>query len=353
MKRAFFFTFSALLLILLFYGMLQARLSIDSVDERSFSQHRVEGINRFINELDDSILPNILKATGKRTLGVMRVYINETGEFFPNATNFTKEFRNAIYTGRINGIPQAAMADSTIPDLIENITKVASDAYHINISITTDPDSLVIAHHTPFSIAINGTFNIAVSSEDAQWFSTPYTVGNNFSIIGMADPFFDIYIGGGYERLVEQTEVRESEWNASALQSHIDAEEYAVSRDAPSYLQRFYNSTNASTYGIESMINPDTLSLLMNYNRSYVDWLFFSPPWNCSDYDQFNPYWPDVPGSPFSQWGDLHNISGVTPSFPGFVLEDRHLVVYLNISDGEHQDLSVGGLTQTTCYDTT
>mgnify|MGYP006278755727 CR=1 FL=1 len=343
MKRGFLFTFLALLLVLLFYVIIQTRLVLENRDTTTLVQQRVEDINKLVLDIEQKIFPNIMTATGRSGLATLWQHVNET-TFFENKTAFERGFRDCIFNGTVNATYRIEMENQTIPYILESVENLSEDVYHVNVTVKVHNETINITQDTPFAVRVNATFEYSIRSKEAFWHPKNHSVSVNFTVKGLNDPYYSVYTDGNYTQVINATNVTEGDWSIKRLLGMIRARHYGPNKDAPSYLQRFYNDTSASDIGIESFINPLAINRTLHgtyfedaHNRSYVDWLFWDSPWNCSDYvDNFN-----------EQHYDLHNISGINVT--GFRLEDAHLTMYLNTSRDEHRDRAVGGNTTTVC----
>jgi len=309
-------------------------------------QQRMSDVNMLIVNLEDNMISDMLIATSKVTLLHMVNYTNRTQTFFYDKETFEKAFNDMLYNGTIEGIPQNVTND-TIVYLLDDFMQMVNEVYHVNLNITVDNSTINISQATPFGVGVNAIFTFSIHNNDANWLPKTKSMNINFSLDRFPDPYYLLSTKGNYTQRINISDINEYRWNRTLLNDSIPKKQYYVNRNAPSFLQRFYNDTeNSSVIGIESFINPETLKLYVAedvfnfsipHNRSYIDYLFWSVPWDCWDYNDENN----------TQRYDLHNITGI--NYTGFRLEDSHLNVYLNTSAGETRDISLGGNTFTVC----
>jgi hypothetical protein len=346
-KKGFFFTFTALLIVFLMYLIVQGQQVVGNVDEEQLVRQRMEGINTFVVRFSQVMLSNMLEASSTRAFRSAIDYMNTTQTSFDSSQQFYTQMQSTIINGSLMGSVHPFMRNKTVEYMLDQVINLTWETYHIRLNATVNHSTLNITQVSPYTIRVRALFNYDVKSEDATWYPKDEWATAYVSVQLLRDPMMLVNTNGDFAPLIIPSNITEYQWNSSLLKQTIKSHRYTRNYDAPSYLQRFWNNSNASAYGIESFIDPDALGVTRAYNRSYIDWMFFNMPWNCSDYDPSDPFWPDVLGGPGSQWGDLHNISGITDL--GFRLEDRHLTIYLNTSNNEHRDIASGGLTSTIC----
>jgi hypothetical protein len=344
-KHAFFFTFLAILVIILLYIIVQTESLVENRDERLLVQERIDSISGLLTELEEEMLPDILTSVSQRSLYIMANHTNATQSFWASKDAFEASFRELAYNGTLSGTPQDALENQTILALLDMFSEAVQDAYHITFNISIDNESIRIIQQTPYSVGVFANLTFSAQDKEATWLAKQETVFGNFSIIGFMDPYYAVWTKGNYTQYINKTNTSwDNDWDVFRLNKTIQRHLYASSTIAPSFLQRFYNDTNASSAGIESFIDADTLkdhiaedyiNFSTAHNRSYVDHLFFRVPWECWDYIDVNN----------TQAYDLHSIQGI--DITGFRLEDEHLYTYLNST--ETQDVSLGGLTKTVC----
>ncbi|MFW5746481.1 MAG: hypothetical protein ACOCWQ_02940 [Nanoarchaeota archaeon] len=348
-KKAFFFTFIAIMLVVLFFLIINTRQTIENMEEADYVRHRVETVNNLFFDLENELLSDINTAIAARAMKGLIVQINESQIFFGNDTQATEAFVASMWNGSyLNGSPFWYMQGHSIEDILGRFRKQVNDTFQISFNLSLLNDSLEINQTGRFDFTVYARYRYSAETREAEWLPKHVDVVSEFSVIGFDDPYYLLMTGGNYTQPIAPDPLISQSWdawNVTHLNRSIHDHTYMWNLDAMSYWQRFFNDTSSSPYGIESFINadilkhyvaPDYLNFSAPQNRSYVDYMFWYPTWNCSDYD-----------NPTGRWGDLRGVQGVNAT--GFRLDRDHIGRYLNVSRNESRDQAVGGLTYVVC----
>lgn len=287
-KRGIFFTFIAILLMMVLMILFKPETELSFNKDIPVIKTRVTKINDFVNDFENSYLPNSIASSSSRTLTSLTYYMDVENKFL---TNLQDNFKEVLLDGTIQGTPidsitgETLMTGNTLKDWINKFKQSAKDI--LNVDLECAIGDLNIYQETPWFIDIKIEINYSISSETASWARNYTLIKTKLSIDRLYDPLYYKETDGAYKKKISKTDIKFDEWNAKNLSLFIEEEEYVhwQGSNAPNFLMRFTNDlTSSSCCGIESAVNPDELAV-QKY-RVYIDYLFFdSAVGDCSSPD--------------------------------------------------------------------
>lgn len=282
-KRGVFFTFIAAVLLGIFIIIYTPAADITLQKDTQAVSTRLFIIDNFINEVENSYLRIVLRATAYKSIYSFMLYINSTGEY---VKNFDSSFAEVMINGTLNGVQidsitqKKIMENNTLLNWSDRIIQASGDAFIVNTSIKIIN---VSAQQTgPWSIDLILTIDLQVKSNVAAWNRTNIAITASLPVEGFDDPLYLVNTNGLYANNIKASSVKFDEWNISQVREHLRNGTYVHWQDseAPSFLMRLTNTTtNSSCCGIESLVNPNKISS-PDRIESYVDYLFWNHSFN-------------------------------------------------------------------------
>ena len=275
-NKGIFFKTLAILILTLF--VISFSLYSD-VQERTSVQKRVQTMNSFLKSIEDDI-PRQLYISGFRTIFRMEKRIIETGNYILPA-DFDRLFKENFFNGTMEGVENLdLMSGATFPDLQQK-TQEKADKVNVYINITSP--NLTITQSDPWNLRIELTTDLVLVDKNqlASWNKTETYVGF-VPINGFEDPLYLIGTNGKYANKFNQS---------STLLEFVDVEgnysKYWNNTDAPSFIGRLTGDLAPSIYGVESLVNLESLSDagVNVLDKTIVDHYYFSnqnPPISCT-----------------------------------------------------------------------
>lgn len=289
-KRGVFFTFTAVLLIMVILAAFTiGQRQIPLTSRIPVIKTRATQANTYLRSLEASLLPRIVADSGHRALLAMVNYSAYTGNPLPDGPNAT--FTELLMGGTLPDGGAPYMAGATFPDRFAVIAGLAQDAYGINTTYVLNPNSagnnfsLVQDNETgPWHVRAEFNITILMNATLMSWNSTRYLTVL-LPIEGLKDPYYAMNPSmnpGGYQPVIRRAAVPENNWTLTNFKAHVANVTYDHDIQAPDFLTRLANSSlpASSCCGIESVINPafgymNLPGPLWGYNWSYVDHCFF------------------------------------------------------------------------------
>jgi hypothetical protein len=247
------------------YNLTQNRQSINT---------RITTLNNLVESIEQD-LPRQTYISGYRAIFLMSKQIADTGDYITNVNNSLNElFFNATLDSSIQELMTDATFSSIQSTLQTRATKTSANLILQNptISITqTDPWNL--------AITLNTTLIIFDNNNLASWNKTTSTTAL-IPITSFTDPIYCVNTGGRILHQINQTPyttfVTGSDY--TNLKIHFQNSLYKSSTSAPSFLNRLQGNLSSSTFGIESLVNPQLLAdagLSTKY-KTLIDYIYFS-----------------------------------------------------------------------------
>lgn len=295
--------------------------SLPEVSRITTVRTRVMKANGLMESLHTNLIKRSVTGSSYSAVKALISYVNMTDQPLGNVqANFSEVLLfgtlNTINLNETYGINN--MVNNTLPYKLGLIQELAADELILFMNFTINNATLHQDNDTGFSqVGVDLNITIVMDAGIARWNTTSIIT----SVVDV-DHFYDPYymINEEYDNLIGFA--NHTDWTLAQINEHIEDINYTFEEQAPSFLMRFENNSNASACcGIESFINANELGWGSDNPWSYVDYCYYGK--NCTD----------------SKPGDksLWNISGVSSSqvaddYYGFKLEIYHARKY-NLTD--------------------
>lgn len=293
-KKGIFFT----ILTVLFLSIFLFYFQIGSLKERSdrmfVIESRVSSMDNYVKSVERDIERGLYIASF-RALLAMNAYIDDKGKFLANAN---ASFAEAVLNGSISQETLPLMVNSTMNNWIASIRNQGTN---LNLIVEINVTQLRVYQKDPWRVhaSINVSFDVRDAAGLAYWHREKL-VETSVSILGLEDPWYIVNSHGRLTSIINITSYEGaytsydgSSWDVDNLVQHNNQSFYTNNSIAPDFLARFENRTDASQYGIESMVNVALLSSqgLPLVDKSVIDYIYWS---NLSTTDylvNFTPSW--------------------------------------------------------------
>ncbi len=320
-KKGVFFTFIAVMIMAVFILIYTPQADVTLQKDTKALNVRINDINIYINNLENSYFETVLRATTYKTILSLIFYINSSAGTYP--INFDAAFQEVMINGTINKIQidsitnKKIMENSTLTNWSNNIIQAAKDTLNVNTTIIIN--YATANQSTPWEIYSYASINIFVKSNVAEWNRTT-TITTSMPIEGFHDPYYLAKTGKKYTNQIKKSTVQFNQWNISQVREHLRNGTYMhwENSNAPNFLMRFSEAlTSSACCGIESLVNPNEITP-SDQIESYVDYLFWTHSFNDQCEKLYNITKPPT-------------IDGLWDEFRYFKLDLNHTLSY-NIS---------------------
>ncbi len=309
-RKAIFFTATSILIVSFILSAFAYPTYVSQKYEVDAIKTRVDVANNHVADLRNIYLPRTIRVSGYRALYALTDYVKSGGSISDEA-DLNDLFKEVLLEGTISGVEQDIMSGYSLFEKLDEIQKKSSDALRLRTSFTKDYDRIKVKVYQseltgPFSVGINVTINYTVNVIAAFW-NKSEEIEAIFSFEGLSEPLLISPSKAGYENVIRQR--NNTALNITGFYYHVNSMTYDFNKNAPSYLQRFYNDFSASECcGMETMINPDKISV-PDAAKPFADWCAYSDV--CS--------------------GNLYYVNCITSEFSEFKINPGHGAHY-NIS---------------------
>lgn len=313
-KRGVFFTFLAFTIITAIFMSFTGVPRISFYQEQEVVESEFLLLTAYTKDLQENYVKNVLISQTYKALNTMLNYNNETGPI----NNVSEEFTELITDGTLFGIPRSEMNGQLTSDWTDKIDQMADEVYSIDSNLTIL--NATMAQYSPWHIRVVVNFTVDTRLKNMSYLFNDSLV-INIPITGLRDPVY--LINDGTPHTINRTEV--VDWDSSAVLEMLQDRTYRHTVQSPSFLMRLVgDNTNSTCCGIESLINSNYVNPV-DYNVSFVDYLFWSRNRSC-DVSEY----------------EMYNYSGVSDTAigRGFILDTEYSALY---------NLSVSERLATTC----
>ena len=254
-KKAIFFTFVAILLLsaVIFSFSIYARYRYRA--RTLVVETRVNTMNSFIKDIDKDITRGAFISSHRSILSIVQ-HVSSSGVFLNDSEEVFKE---VFLNGSIGGENQPLIADTTFNDWID---KTKEEGGRINLEIDFTVKDVEVNQSDPWNVDIYLDVEIFASdaTDIASWnISKQFKV--ELPIEGFEDPIYSSNTDGKFLNIINKTPFTDfvTGNDTSNLQAHTEKSYYLAWSTAPSFLMRLEGNLSGSPYGIESLINLQTL----------------------------------------------------------------------------------------------
>jgi len=246
-------------------------------DRQKMYEQRIRLVDDFITNFDDDI-HRATYITSFRTLLALEDNIAQTGVFLNNTELL---FAQLASNGTLNGTTPSLLINSTLNNYLDKVNSLSSlVGIHSNFSLV----NITLYQSSPWEVSVVVLLDIEINDTKglASWsFRKSYLT--KVPIFDLRDPLYSHFTSNRVPNTIRRLDVpfliNDSDHNSSNLITHLNGSYYLASSYAPSFLQRFENNLSPSPYGIESVVNINTISdqdLEVFPNRAKIDYIYFN-----------------------------------------------------------------------------
>ncbi|MEM4397137.1 MAG: hypothetical protein QW757_00765 [Candidatus Woesearchaeota archaeon] len=280
-KRAFFFTISAIFLIILIISFISTKNTFRYREKQEALETRAKTINYFIDDFEKD-LERELFIGGYRAIISITSYLKQIQGFINNTDLvFTEVFLNGtINNTEIDLMKQETNGYFTGADFKSWLSRINEEAKKLNINVRADVKNINIYHEDPFNITIELKANLIFEDlNNLLKFNYTKKFFKKIPITGFEDPLYIVSTKDKVSNIINITTEKNfvDESNISGLLKHYQNSFYKESNKAPSFLMRFSGNLSNTEFGIESMVYlPEYYAQFGNYkDRSVIDYIYF------------------------------------------------------------------------------
>ncbi|MBI4438694.1 hypothetical protein HY640_02070 [Candidatus Woesearchaeota archaeon] len=330
-KQGVFFTITMIVVMAIFVLATAPKGHVTQRDSISSVNIRVGVANAYSESLKNAYLKSVVETSARDAVIAMVRYINVSEQYFSDEKAVQSVFREVLLNGSVtsplvgaqpvdcyihlNGDLAGAHRVMTVPtgaqcmadmagstdrimrgrSLFEKLAAIENASMgllgintsfnrtlaHYNVSLFQSNES------GPWSMGINMTFTYTVNSSVVFW-RVSHNLSAFFPLEGILDPVYLKESGHHFNKTIDQTRVLD--WDTgnddrrrNRFIAFVNNESYRYNDSAPSFLMRLYgNLSNGGTSiagssccGIESVVNPNRVSVSRCIQKSYVDWCLY------------------------------------------------------------------------------
>jgi len=311
-KKGVFFTFLSITLVSIMIILYTGVPEITVYKSEKSAESEFKAFNAFTKEINDVYINRALNAHTNLAVRTMLEKVNSTNM---KIDDLDKTYRELMFNSTINDVQQPLMK-TNLTGWSRTLSNISWETLKIKTNITFY--DVRIFQADPWHITVNANASIRTEKGKMQYMIND-TYSTDISIIGLKDPIylFNHTINRIYpRRTITGWAATTPTWDEETALDMIRDRTYRHTEVSPSFLMRLVNDTsNSSCCGIESLINGS----FGDFDRSYVDYLFFNQ-------------------TPFCAGSGLYNYSGITDTIEayGFKLDCAHEKLY-NLSDDQDE----------------
>jgi hypothetical protein len=287
-KKAVLFSLISVLFSVLFVTMFSQNFS-------TIYEDRIPGSNIRIKVMDtharnfETYLGDSIKISTYRTLdNITRIKKNDK-TFFNDFTSFNTTFYECMTCGYTDCITKTTETECNkeyyLVARLNNITNLSED--QLNIKTTYKINSIIIEPESAFflKVKVNISYNVSDSSDNYARWNKNILVTQSVSILGLLDPMSNI--NNATNRTIKKytgtCEGNTACWTpANTLAFYQDMSFTFDDQRGVSFLQRYWNDTTPSEYGIETILHPSEINI-PDGNRSYIEHYYWNNAYSCSN----------------------------------------------------------------------
>ncbi len=269
-KKGVVFTF--IVIALLSVVLIAFLLNISNKNSQAKIQDtnvKIETINSFTRTLNQELLPQALRSSSNRVVLSWLQYLDEVNIGLKNQSsgvfiigNLNSTLKEGMVSGSYRGIILNHMndistkSDYTLPSIFREI-RVLGQNSGINFSYD-DPKnydfniSLVNAWQINITMQVSA-YNVSDMKGETFWIFKTQNFSITLNVSNFREPFMLVFD----DRNVTINRTRTTDFvNFNNFQNFYRGPEYREHSDAPSFLDRLQNITNANAFGIETILDP-------------------------------------------------------------------------------------------------
>ncbi|MBN2458599.1 hypothetical protein JXB31_05725 [Candidatus Woesearchaeota archaeon] len=283
-KRAVFFTFLAVTLVSIMVMLYSGVPDITIYKQEDSLMSKFQVFNSFSEELKNKFIYDVLRAQSKLAVMGMLEYIESNNE---PLSDVNETFTDLMFDATDpDGVLSPVMCNMKLSNYTDAIKELSMSSMKIETNITFI--SVFVNQSDPWHIDVYSDVSISTRRDDF-FFSVNDTFSVSLPISGLKDPIYlfndSVNIITPRMTYTEGWKARTPVWDRNSTWAMLINRSYRHTSISPSFLMRLANNTNASDCcGIESFVNAS----YGDFNRSYVDYLFFNNLTICSELKVYN-----------------------------------------------------------------
>jgi len=264
-KKGIFFSLAAIIFLGILTIIISTSLRAPAIDTGLYSARSASAVRERVEVV---YLPLLLK-----TIGTQMLHETVDDAYARNLKiSLPRDFNQALENGTWGGAANYPLRNQTLRQALELLSNV-SNTTGTNVTFTLKNVSIVQVGS--FTARAQATINYTLRSTDG-------TVGYNRTVTVTAEiplqGVVDLYYSES-ARTEGFTAPRRSfkallplKWNHTEFNRSWEKGLYMVNKAAPSVFNRLEGSTAASTYGVESLVDP---AIAPPRNTTALDWEYF------------------------------------------------------------------------------
>jgi hypothetical protein len=267
-KKGIFFTLIAVSLLALVLFTYSVTYSYSLQEKSAIIETRVDTMNRFLQSVDAD-MENAVYISGYRAIVGLTDYVVSNGTYVQNTTAALVEL---FLNGTVGSYNSTFLVNNTFPDWVG---KIGEKGAEIDVNLSVSVSSVDVYQESPWSVVFSVGSDITLSDpkSTANW-SRQKSLFSEISIIGFEDPWYALHTNGVVLKRINQT-LYDGNFtvgnDTSNIRDHVANTYYIAFNASPDFLMRFENNHNASTYGIESLVNKSEVFDYCSSSTSSVD----------------------------------------------------------------------------------
>jgi len=284
-KKGIFFTFLSLTItaamIIFFSPSTSLNIAVDFPSVKT----RVQTVDGFVKDLENSYFKNILKISSKKGFLALISNMESNNEFY---SDIQSSYFEVVTQGTIGGVQISSMQGNTLDNWLARMSNISKNTLNVMTNFTVN--NVEISQVRPWFVDLKLNISFSLVSETSAWNVSGYIAKSELEISNFDDPYYFLNSDGNTVNIINRTNITQGQWNFERVKNHIRHGTYVhfSNSRAPSFLMRFTNtSLNSSCCGIESLVNPTNL-LMPNHMESYADFLFFNHSYQNKCSELFN-----------------------------------------------------------------
>lgn len=327
-RKAVLFSLISVLFSVLFVTIFSQNFKTTYEDRIPGSNIRIKVMDTYVRNFE-TYLGDSIKISTYRTLDAITNIKHTERAFFTDEASFNTTFSECMKCGYTNCVARVTECNLQyyLEARLNNITNLSDE--ELNIKTTYKINSIKIEHESAFNVrtTVNISYNVTDDSEElnyARW-NKNIIVEQSVSIIGLLDPIGNINDGTNtYNRTIKEytgtCQGDPSCWDPTNTEEFYEDMSFTLAKDRGiSFLQRYWNDTTPSKYGIETIIHPTELPS-PDGNNSFIDRRYWNNTFTCN-------YNPGMSISIYVLDGEYVSLDSNSSSWYGLTVGDMYGIV--------------------------
>lgn len=263
-KKAQMFSLLAILIIFLLFVSFEI---YSYIHQRQAIRTRVASMDSFLNSVEKN-LERQMYISGFRIIFLAISDISSNGNYI-DVDNF---FNESFFNGTVSGVYNSIMDGATYSNITNSINAKAAK---INVNVTMINPQIKVTQMDPWNVEFTLITNFSMNDVEnlASWHKQQ-NISALISVESFQDPLF-IVNKENFPKLINKS-IYSSISGLSNLSSHVNSKSYFANPNAPSFLNRLEGNLSANVNGIERFVIRTDLPSEKIYDKSVVDYVYFS-----------------------------------------------------------------------------